>query len=193
MRPRTRGYRLILGLLTFGMLAGAALTAGPAQATSGPGPFYAEPAWDQKLGCPTIANCPRFLVLTNWNSEAVLDKETGLVWERSPALTTHTWSAARFECTARTTGNRKGWRLPSIHELASLIFPSVAPPGPTLPPGHPFTNVQPVTYWSASTNADFPANALSVSFDSGFVAGFDNKTSSFQVWCARGGNNADAY
>ena len=71
-----------------GLLAGAALTASSAQAASGPGPFYAEPAWDQKLACPTKANCPRFLVLTNWNSEAVLDKETGLVWERSPALTT---------------------------------------------------------------------------------------------------------
>ena len=95
-----------------------------------------------KASCPTIANCPRFLVLTNWNNEAVLDKETGLVWERSPATTTHTWSEARFQCTARTTGNRKGWRLPSIHELASLVHPSVASPGPTLLAGHPFTDVQ---------------------------------------------------
>ena len=54
MRPRTRGYRLILGLLTLGLLAGAALTAGPAQAASGPGPFYAEPAWDQKLAVPPL-------------------------------------------------------------------------------------------------------------------------------------------
>ena len=72
---------------------GQALTASPAQAVSGPGPYYAEPAWDQKIGAAT-----RFLVLTNWASQAVLDKETGLVWERSPATTTHTWSLARFEC-----------------------------------------------------------------------------------------------
>ena len=141
MRPRTRCYRLILGLLTVGLLAGAALTDGPAQAASGPGPFYAEPAWDQKLACPTIANCPRFLVLTNWNNEAVLDKETGLVWERSPALTTHTWGEARFQCTGRTTGNRHGWRLPSIHELASLNHPERGPPNP---PAGPSVSKRPV-------------------------------------------------
>ena len=39
MRPRTRCYRLILGLLTLGLLAGAVLTASPAQAASGPGPY----------------------------------------------------------------------------------------------------------------------------------------------------------
>ena len=49
---RRRG--IILGLLAVGMLAGAALTAGPAQAASGPGPFYAEPAWDQKTPVPTV-------------------------------------------------------------------------------------------------------------------------------------------
>ena len=188
MRPRTRGNRLILGLLTFGLLIGAALTDGPAQAASGPGPFYAEPAWDQKI--PPDA---RFLVLTNWKSEAVLDKETGLVWEKSPALTTHTWSDARFQCTSRTTGNRKGWRLPSIHELASLIFPSVALPGPTLPPGHPFLTVQAAKYWSATTLAGFPSDAWNVTLSNGFVTFNDKIIVSFLVWCVRGGNNADAY
>ena len=194
MRPRTRGYRLILGLLALGLLAGASLTAGPAQAASGPGPFYAEPAWDQKLGCPTIANCPRFLVLTNWANAAVLDKETGLVWERSPATTTHTWSEARFQCTARETGNRKGWRLPSIHELASLVHPSVASPGPTLVAGHPFTDVQLVGfgYWSATTTADLPTGAWFVEFTNGNV-NIASKTFGSHVWCVRGGMQADAY
>ena len=158
LRMRRRG--IILGLLALGMLAGAALMAGPAQAASGPGPFYAEPAWDQKLACPTIANCPRFVVLTNWNSEAVLDKETGLVWERSPLTTTHTWIDARFQCTGRTTGNRKGWRLPSVHELTSLVNPTQV--SPALPPGNPFTNIQTAGftgYWSATTNAESPTDA----------------------------------
>ena len=192
MRPHTGSSRRILGLLTVGLLAGAALMASPAQAASGPGPFYAEPAWDRKLDCPTIANCPRFVVLTNWNNDAVLDKETGLVWEKSPATDIHTWSEARVECTGRTTGNRKGWRLPSIHELASLVHPSVPPPGPTLVAGHPFTDVQSNNYWSATTNADDPTDALFVNFSSGNVSDV-NKVGTLRVWCVRGGMNADQY
>ena len=122
-----------------------------------------------------------------------MDKETGLVWERSPALTTSTWSEARFQCTSRTTGNRKGWRLPSIHELASLVHPSAAFPGPFLPPGHPFLNVQSDGYWSATTDAEDPSNAWNVFF---FVTGSvvpNNKTISGHVWCVRGGMQADQY
>ncbi len=62
----------------------------------------------------------------------------------------------RGGCTTRTTGNRKGWRLPSVHELASLIDSNNLSGNPDLPPGHPFTNVQgePEIYWSATTAAE---------------------------------------
>src|SRR5438309_3777890 len=121
---------VILGTLAFTTFAHA-------QTTSN-GPYYATPAWDQKLQCDTQATCPRFIVLLNWGSaaaqdQAVLDRETGLVWERSPPTTTHTWSLARGECTSgRSTGGRKGWRLPSVNELSSLIDPAAS--DPALPP-----------------------------------------------------------
>jgi hypothetical protein len=185
MQQQQRRSRIILGLLSLGLLVGVALTANPAQAVSGPGPYYAEPAWDQ------IKGAGRFLILTNWNSEAVLDKETGLVWERSPATTVHTWSDARVQCTGRTTGNRKGWRLPSVHELASLIHPAQATP--TFPPGHPFLNLQSGVYWSATANADDPSLAWNVFFNNGVVNGINNKASSSHAWCVRGGMNAAAY
>ena len=172
--------RGLVGLIAVGVLA---VAAGPAQAASGPGPFYAEPAWDQKFPADT-----RFLVLTNWNSEAVLDKETGLVWERSPATTQHTWSAARSQCTSRTTGNRKGWRLPSVHELASLVHPSVLPPALPLQPGHPFLTVQEDIYWSATTSAPEPASAWFVFFFEGTV-GVTSKGTNRLAWCVRGGHN----
>ena len=38
------------------------------------GPYYATPSWNQQLPAAT-----RFIVLTNWASAAVLDRETGLV------------------------------------------------------------------------------------------------------------------
>ena len=186
MQQQRRHSGLIMGLVALGLLTGAALTAHPAQAAvSGPGPYYAEPAWDQ------IKGAGRFLILTNWNREAVLDKETGLVWEQSPQTAPATWFNARFDCGNKTTGNRKGWRLPSVHELASLVDPSVSP-GPTLPAGHPFIGVLLANYWSATTSAEFPTLAWGLDFTGGGVFNAD-KTDNGQVWCVRGGMNADGY
>jgi hypothetical protein len=56
------------------------LTSGPVSAqTSMNGPYYANPSWDQQFPA-----AQRFIVLSNWNNEAVLDRETGLVWQRNP-------------------------------------------------------------------------------------------------------------
>ncbi len=188
MPQRRRRSSIILGLLALGLLAGAALTVPPpAQAVDAVGPYYAKPAWDRKMG---VAN--RFVVLTNWASQAVLDKETGLVWERSPASAIFNWDGARGHCKDLTTGTRRGWRLPSIHELQSLIDPSVALPGPTLPLGHPFLTVQSAFYWSATTDAVDPARAWGVLFDIGGVSS-NNKTVSNPAWCVRGGLHAEQY
>jgi len=155
-------------------------------------------SWDNQINNPN-----RFNVLVEFNNEAVLDKETQLVWERSPGDTDRdgdvdlndrrTWANARVICAhQRTVGGRKGWRLPSFAELASLVDPSVAIPGPLLPSGHPFRNVQQISYWSATTNADSPTAAWGVSFGDGDVA-FSFKTEILFVWCVRGEMNADQY
>ena len=145
-------------------------------------------SWDDKI--PNAGT--RFKVLSEFNGEAVLDKETQLVWEQSPVKTLHDWSDARFQCTSRTTGGRKAWRLPSVHELNSLIDPSVGAPGPTLPTGHPFSNVQSSFYWSAATLANSAADAWAVHFGTGFV-GTHFKGNILSAWCVRGGMNADQY
>ena len=143
-------------------------------------------SWDKKL-----PGTSRFTVLTDFGGAAVRDNETGLVWEQSPETKTVNWTGARFQCTSRKIGGRMGWRLPSVHELASLVDPSVSP-GPTLPAGHPFANVQAAHYWSATSFAGKSTHAWNVGFVMGMV--HDIKiTDSHNVWCVRGGNNADAY
>lgn len=177
----------ILGFMVMGMIA---LGVGPARAATAPGPYYATPSWDQKLQCDTTSTCPRFIVLSNWDSEAVLDRETGLVWEQSPGITVHDWYSAQYVCMNKTVGGRKGLRLPTVQELSSLIDPSV-PGTPKLPSGHPFSNVQfsNVTsslYWSATTYTDLATFAWVVTVYYGDVYNFF-KDYKLYVWCVRGG------
>jgi hypothetical protein len=170
---------LTLGLLALGALA---LSGGPAHAatTTAPGPYYATPSWDQTLPAAT-----RFIVLSNFNIAAVLDRETGLVWEQAPDGTnTHTWVNAQFHCNNLALVGRKGWRLPTIAELASLVDTSQS--NPALPSGHPFTNVQSSYYWSASTFAGIASEAWRARLSDGVVDADDASLTQF-AWCVRGG------
>jgi hypothetical protein len=145
----------------------------------------AVPPWDQ-----TLPAADRFVLVMG--GVAVLDKETGLVWDKSPLTGSLMWSVAGQSCVASQVGGRKGWRLPSVPELASLVDP--AQQLPALPPGHPFGNIQvSLNYWSASTNADTTTNAWSVNFGNGTVRHNSIKTDSNYYWCVRGAMNADAY
>jgi hypothetical protein len=67
-----------------------------AQTTTAAGPYYATPSWDQKLPSST-----RFIVLSNWNGDAVLDRETGLVWQKAPDTDQAPWETAVAFCGRR--------------------------------------------------------------------------------------------
>lgn len=166
--------------------------------TTAPGPYLATPAWDQKIKCDTLATCQRFVVLSNWNNEAVLDRETGLVWERSPNRPpSQSWSLALEKCVFQSIGGRFGWRMPTIQELLSLAEPD-ASGHPSLPAGHPFVLVTDIGYWSSTTGGYPPRgstleNAWGVDFNSGFFLQF-LKTSAGNkpdIWCVRGGSGLD--
>ena len=176
-RPQPLRAALALGL--------ALLAAGPAGAqTTAPGPHYALPSWDM-----TLPSATRFIVLSNLGSMAVLDRETGLVWERSPDGDGRRWQQAQSHCNNRVVGGRKGWRVPQAQELASLVDPGVAAPGPTLPPGHPFLGVGTI-YWTVTASTQVGPGSWVVDFFGGLVGamGNDNLQS---VWCVRGSSGAD--
>lgn len=172
--------------------------------TSAPGPYYATPSWDQKLRCDTQATCPRFVVLSNWNNEAVLDRETGLVWERNPLHPQpnvidsdpgfRTWNSAPGYCATKEVGGRYGWRLPTLQELTTLLDGSGQPP--SLPAGHPFTNVQATVYWTATTQLQEPFWAWAIGFHAQppntFTFFPHPKSVAVSVWCVRGGESHDA-
>jgi len=116
---------------------------------------------------------------------------TGLVWDKSPNNTKlRDWVNACSYCYAREVGNRKGWRLPTVEELASLVDTSNN--SPALPTDHPFTNVMSYNYWSSTTLADSTGYAWLVSFFDGAVFS-DDKNNDYYVWCVRGGYGHDGY
>jgi hypothetical protein len=155
-------------------------------------------SWDRRID----KGKRRFKVLNEFNTDAVLDKETGLVWERKPNKEAVPWPNARLMCAQKAVGGRGGWRLPTFNELSSLIDPAVM--DPTLvrvPAGHPFIDVQPAGYWSATVFSGEPGFSLIVEFR--FVPGSDapifvtdaNTSGGLnRVWAVRGGSSGpDTY
>lgn len=169
-------------LLTICTAAAAALvTAGTAQAVD-------LRDWGRKL-----AVLDRFAVLASFNSEAVLDKETQLVWERTPATNTVTQPLAKSLCANTKTGGRRGWRLPSVHEMSSLADPSVPQGTLALPAGHPFVTVPQGVYWTATRLTSSPNTGYWVNFmDTGFT-GTQIYSSNGYRWCVRGSGPISEY
>jgi hypothetical protein len=188
----------------FALMAGALFwLASNAALADAAGPYYAMPSWDQ-----TLPSSTRFVVLSNMSSQAVLDRETGLVWQRTPYSTTGVdWHGALAFCPFLRLGNRFGWRLPTLQELGSLLDPA-ATSGPPLPAGHPFTGVPAAAaFWTATAVADasdtayvvawaldsysqqfyvLPAEPQFKAFTSYNVYGYVP----LQIWCVRGGLQA---
>lgn len=149
--------------------------------------------WGRKLPASE-----RFVVLSQFDNAAVLDKETQLVWERTPAPNQAAHSNARRSCLGRVVAGRRGWRLPSVHELSSLAEPS-APAGTlALPPGHPFQNVPLGYYWSSTREANEYTNqsdggAWIVSFQTAGAIASGVITLPMYYWCVRGGGPITEY
>jgi hypothetical protein len=161
------------------------------------------PAWSQALSANDTGdpcNSSRFKCVLPTaiqpSGTAVLDRETGLVWQRNPGLfpgepntTPFTWEDALYHCYNSTNRGRMGWRLPTIDELSSLIDP-FASGNPRLPSGHPFVDVQNNYYWSATTFPASVAAAFIYNVGIGHLTGWD-KTTPRLLWCVRSGSGID--
>ena len=168
MRKRSQMVIGIVGLM---------LLAAPASANP--------PLWDK------VISGQRFKVLKKFNAEAVVDRETGLVWERSPRDTVLTWQFARATCRAAETGGRLGWHLPTVEELMSLF--EVTEGSPKLRSRHPFVLPNETgPYWTATTIDGFPTSAIYVKLPNANLVG-NPKTSEHYLWCVRGGSGPDGF
>ncbi|MDZ4732801.1 MAG: DUF1566 domain-containing protein [Nitrospirota bacterium] len=183
---KTRRFLTVtLGALVLGGLLVAGCGSG--DAPTGPQGVSADlPGATQNRDEALLAT-QRFVILQSFTNDAVLDKKTGLVWEKSPQTTSVRWNMARRTCHEKNVGGQKGWRLPFLQELTSLVEPSVAPPGLALPSGHPFLVVQSPVFWSATRVDEDPRGSWSVHFGLGGGTTFISLAHSVRVWCVRDG------
>lgn len=110
------------------------------------------------------------------------DATTGLIWEQSPDSFHGVWNEAIAHCVEKTAGGQKGWRLPTIKELASL--PDTSQHDPALSKNHPFSNVKSAIFWSATPSTTDDILAWHMSFLSG-EAVTDQKSQTRRAWCVR--------
>ncbi|MDK2744633.1 MAG: DUF1566 domain-containing protein [Nitrospira sp. BO4] len=136
------------------------------------------------------SNLPSTSRFTTAFPGAVLDKNTGLVWEQAPEATLRTWGSASSFCLNKNIGGTRGWRLPSVAELASLIDPSLSSP---FIPSAVFTGVLPENYWSVTSSGVSPSDAWYVDLVFGGVGSTGKNNPNLHFWCVRGGMNADVY
>ena len=154
------------------------------------GPCDVPPVWGKKF-----PGADRFVAVLD--GAAYCDQETGLVWDSTPvnAGTTFGWGEAIAHCATREVGDRKGWALPMREQLASLVDTNSAlcnGGGPCLPDGHPFQNVEPLPYWSATVAASSPSAAWEVNFVNGSLGAISDKfMTNYHAWCVRGGQSFD--
>jgi hypothetical protein len=143
------------------------------------------PTWDQSLpadnGEADGCNSTRFkCVMLGW---AVLDRETGLVWERSPQFNwVNSWTNTVNSCYGKINPHG-GWRLPTVEELTSLRVS-----GGGLPEGHPFQNIHVATdtaYWTITAGDTDSSQAFAVPFYNN-VPWKSDKTLQNYAWCVRG-------
>jgi Protein of unknown function (DUF1566) len=146
------------------------------------------PSWDRQLTAAgtDVCNSARFQCVfpdaTYTDGAAVLDRETGLVWERVPTETTATWAYAVYYCETSKLGGRWAWRLPTLDELTSLLLSDGA---------GPFGIGPDPEFWSATGNALVPGNYLFVSFTGAGGLYADVPTATHRYWCVRGGTSHD--
>jgi hypothetical protein len=94
----------------------------------------------------------------------VLDRRTGLTWQRGVDDELRTWDEARGYCRALVLDGT-GWRLPSMKELQTLVDDSRAEPA--IDPTFPNTPLEP--FWTATPVAAIPGSAWRVSFLHGYT------------------------
>jgi hypothetical protein len=144
-------------------------------------------SWHRVLTGDDSSPCANERFRCVMSDDAVLDNETGLVWERQPSIDAKDFQSAIRACHTVSIGNRYGWRLPTISELMTLADASTID---GFPGGHPF--VLPVTdiFWSSTVDPTSSTRGFRVDFDQK-AATDDPQETAWNYWCVRAPSGPD--
>jgi len=116
----------------------------------------------------------------------VTDTSTGLMWQQATDGPMN-WQAALSHCQGMTLAGYNDWRLPSFHELQSIVDYSQYEPAIDRVA---FPGTASAYYWSSTTQASSPGSAWGVYFFSGRVDVISSsKSNSSRVRAVRGGQS----
>ena len=132
----------------------------------------------------------RFII----NGDEVTDKVTGLIWQRCSlgqsgadcsmgSAATYNWSEALQAAESVRASTGKGWRLPNIKELQSIVEEACYNPAINL---SVFPGTASSDFWSATPNAYSSSNAWYVHIGYGYSYSY-GRSYSFYVRHVRAG------
>jgi len=114
----TKCKKLALGNMCTGQTKCYNNTAAITCPTSSTADFYGQDAWYASKGVCT----PKSFTVKTVNGQAVVvDNKTFLEWQQTAPSTTYTWENAKNYCSDLVYAGYDDWRLPTPHELFSII------------------------------------------------------------------------
>ena len=111
----------------------------------------------------------------------VLDKVTGLLWQRTVDPGSISFEEASQRCRELSLAGFQDWRLPSRIELVSLV--AVDHTHPSID-AVAFSKTPPDWFWTASVGSESPRSAWYVYFDVGYPK-TDDQSNHFSARCVR--------
>jgi hypothetical protein len=131
---------------------------------------------------PAASGAPHPQAYDTSAADVIVDKVTGLEWQKHTTATAFKQPAAIAFCQTQLTGGHGGWRLPTAVELVSLIDFTKKPMGTN----DAFAFDALTRLWS-STLAGNPSTGMGVGFDDYPLTFLVNIVDSFPVRCVRTG------
>jgi RNA polymerase sigma factor (sigma-70 family) len=169
--------------------AKAAVPANPAPSHAGCGTGLADIWADWPMPNPSGTGLPHPASYTNLGNGTVRDNVTCLVWQRTPAPSTYTFSQAKTYCAGLTLAGG-GWHLPSRIELMSIV--DTAESGPAIDSAaFPGTPAQ--FFWTSSPWAvtKTPLRAWVINFYEGMESNAAFETGTYQVRCVQSADGTE--
>lgn len=114
-------------------------------------------------------------------AETARDPKTGLVWQRVISADSFSFAQAGQYCADLNLGGGDDWRVPSMHEMHTIVDEAAANPSIDI---QAFPDTPPSGFWSGTPWADTPSLAWHVDFDKGSAL-YDQATAPYRVRCVR--------